>query len=256
MDLSTITPFVLTLDEEPNIRRVLEGLRWARRVLVVDSGSTDRTVEIARAHPNVEVRTRPFDSFAGQSEYALSLVETPWAMALDADYVVPPELVDEMRALPAQPVESGFHVPFEYLVLGRKLRGSLYPPRQVLFRKDLAGFEQDGHAHRVRVTGPSGWLRTSILHDDRKGLRRWLRNQAAYAEQEAAKLAASPMRELDWPDRLRATMVLGPPAVTLYCLFGRGLVLDGRAGLYYTAQRAVAEGILSLKLLGARRKRV
>jgi hypothetical protein len=50
-------------------------------------------------------------------------------------------------------------------------------------------------------------------------------------------------------------MVLGPPTVTLYCLFGRGLVLDGRAGLYYTAQRALAEGILSLKLMEARRKR-
>jgi hypothetical protein len=125
----------------------------------------------------------------------------------------------------------------------------------VLFRKGNARFEQDGHAHRVRVAGSSGWLRTPILHDDRKGFRRWLRNQAAYAEQEAAKLAAVPMRELDWPDRLRATMVLGPPTVTLYCLFGRGLVLDGRAGLYYTAQRALAEGILSLKLMEARRKR-
>ena len=255
MDLSAITPFVLTLDEEPNVGRVLDGLRWARRVLVVDSGSTDRTVEIARSHPNVEVRTRPFDSFAGQSNYALSLVETPWAMALDADYVVPPALVTEIAELPASPDVAGFFAPFEYLVLGRKLRGSLYPPRQVLFRKELAGFEQDGHAHRVRVAGPARSLSTPILHDDRKGLSRWLRNQAAYAKQEAAKLAASRMRELDWPDRLRATMVLGPPAVTLYCLFARGLVLDGRAGLYYTAQRAIAEGILSLKLLQARRKR-
>ena len=255
MNLADITPFVLTLDEEPNIGRVLDGLRWARRVLVVDSGSADRTVEIARSHPNVEVRTRPFDSFAGQSGYALGAVETPWAMALDADYVVPPALVAEIAALPAEPIETGFFVPFEYLVLGRKLRGSLYPPRQVLFRRELAAFEQDGHAHRVRVEGPSGSLRTPIRHDDRKGLRRWLRNQAAYAEQEAAKLAASPLRDLDWPDRLRATMVLGPPAITLYCLLGRGLVLDGRAGLYYTAQRAVAEGILSLKLMEARRKR-
>ena len=223
--------------------------------MVVDSGSADGTVEIARSRPNVEVLTRSFDSFAGQSDYALAAVETPWAMALDADYVVPAGLVAEIAALPPEPAENGYFVPFEYLVLGRKLRGSLYPPRQVLFRAKRAAFEQDGHAHRVRVAGPSGSLRTPILHDDRKSLRRWLRNQASYAEQEAAKLAASPMRELDWPDRLRATMVLGPPAVALYCLLGRGLVLDGRAGLYYTAQRAVAEGILSLKLMEARRKR-
>ena len=255
MDLSAITPFVLTLDEEPNIGRVLAGLRWARRVLVVDSGSSDRTVEIARSYPNVEVRSRSFDTPAGQSNYALATVETPWALALDADYVVPPALVEEIAALPEEPAESGYFAPFEYVVLGRKLRGSLYPPRQVLFRSDVAAFEQDGHTQRVRVAGTSGALRSPILHDDRKSLRRWLRNQAMYAEREAAKLAASPMRELGWPDRLRSTMVLGPPAVTLYCLFGRGLVLEGKAGLYYTAQRAVAEGMLSLKLMEARRKR-
>ena len=255
MDLSTITPFVLTLDEEPNIGRVLDGLRWARRVLVVDSGSADRTIEIASSYSNVEVRSRAFDSPAGQSNYALAAVETPWAMALDADYVVPPALVEEIAALPAEPAEGGFYAPFQYVVLGRRLRGSLYPPRQVLFRQALADFEQDGHTQRVRVAGISGSLRTPILHDDRKSLKRWLRNQSMYAAQEAAKLAASPLRDLAWPDRLRATMVLAPPAVALYCLFGRGLVLDGRAGLYYTAQRAVAEGILSLKLMEARTKR-
>lgn len=254
MDLSAITPFVLTLDEEPNIGRVLDGLRWAPRVLVVDSGSTDRTVEIATSYTNVEVRARAFDSFAGQSNHALAAVDTPWVLALDADYVVSPALVAEIEALPEEPIENGFLVPFEYLVLGRKLRGSLYPPRQVLFRKDGAAFAQDGHAHRVGVEGPIGSLRSPIVHDDRKRITRWLRNQAEYAEQEAVKLAAAPIRELGWADRLRVTMVLGPPAVALYCLFGKGLVLDGRAGLYYTAQRAVAEGILSLKLIEARRK--
>jgi hypothetical protein len=255
VELSAITPFVLTLDEEPNIGRVLEALRWAARVLVVDSGSADRTVEIARSYPNVDLRARSFDSFAGQSAFALQAIETPWTMALDADYVVPARLMEEIAALPDAPVENAFSVPFEYLALGRKLRGSLYPPRQVLFRTGLAAFEQDGHAHRVRVAGPSGALRTPIAHDDRKGIRRWLRNQATYAGQEAAKLAGSPIRELDWPDRLRSTMLLGPPAVALWCLVGRGLVLDGRAGLYYTAQRAVAEGMLSLKLMQARWKR-
>lgn len=254
MDLAAITPFVLTLDEEPNIGRVLDRLDWARRVFVLDSGSTDRTVEIAREYPNVEVRTRAFDSFAGQSNHALAGVDTPWAMALDADYLVPPALVAEIDALPEAPAESGFRVPFEYRVLGRTLRGSLYPPRVVLFRRDSGSFAQDGHAHRVRVDGRTGRLRTPIIHDDRKDLGRWLRNQAIYAQQEAAKLAATPRRELGWVDRLRRTAVLGPPVVTAWCLFGKGLLFQGRAGLYYTAQRAAAETILSLELLEARRR--
>jgi len=254
VDLSAITPFVLTLDEEPNIGRVLDRLGWARRVIVVDSGSTDRTVELAGAYANVEILTRAFDSFAGQSNYGLAAVETPWALALDADYILPEALVAEIRALPDEPRERGFLVPFEYRILGRTLRASLYPPRQVLFRRDAGSFLQDGHAHRVRVAGPTGRLRSPVLHDDRKDLGRWLRNQVAYAEVEAAKLTSTPLGELGWIDRLRRTAVLGPPAVTAWCLFAKGLVLDGRAGLYYTAQRAVAETILSLKLVEARKK--
>jgi glycosyltransferase involved in cell wall biosynthesis len=254
MDLTTITPFVLTLDEEPNIGRALDSLAWASRVLVVDSGSTDRTLEIAGSYSNVDLRVRAFDSAAGQSNYALGAVETPWVLALDADYVVPPELVAEIARLTDETGRSGYFVPFEYRVLGRILRSSLYPQRQVLFRKEAAIFEQDGHTQRVRVAGPTGRLRSAIVHDDRKDLGRWLRNQVEYAEREAAKLSAVRFGELGWMDRLRATLVLGPLAVTLYCLFARGLVLDGRAGLYYTAQRAVAEAILSLKLMEARRE--
>jgi hypothetical protein len=220
--------------------------------VVVDSGSRDRTLQIAAGFPNVDARTRAFDSFAGQSNHALSLVDTAWALALDADYIVPSALVAEIATLPEEPDESGFLVPFEYQVLGRKLRSTLYPPRQVLFRARSGAFEQDGHAHRVRVSGSTGRLRTAIVHDDRKDLARWLRNQSAYARDEAAKLAGTSIRDLPWVDRLRTTMVLGPPAVTLYCLFGRGLILDGRAGLYYTAQRAIAEAILSLELMEAR----
>ena len=254
MNLADVTPFVLTLDEEPNIARALDGLRWAPRVLVIDSGSTDGTLEIARGYPNVEVRTRVFDSFAGQSNHALACVATVWAMALDADYILPPGLVAEIAALPVDPAENGFEVGFRYVVLGRALRGSLYPPRTILFRARAGVFEQDGHAHRVRVPEPVGRLRTPVDHDDRKSLGRWLRNQAEYAEHEAEKLSAMPFRELGWADRLRWTL-LGPPAVAAHCLFARGLVLDGRAGLYYAAQRAVAESILSLRLLETRRRR-
>jgi glycosyltransferase involved in cell wall biosynthesis len=253
MDLTTITPFVLTLDEEPNIGRALESLAWAPRVLVVDSGSTDRTLEIAGSFANVEVRNRPFDSFADQSNHALNAIETEWVLALDADYVLPDSLVREIAMLPAEPSENGYLVPFEYRVLGRTLRRSLYPSREVLFRRRAGAFVQDGHAHRVRVDAPTGRLRSAIVHDDRKDLGRWLRNQAKYAEKEVAKLSGARLRDLGWMDRLRSTMVLGPPAVALYCLFARGLVLDGRAGLYYTTQRVVAEGILSLKLMEARR---
>jgi hypothetical protein len=92
-------------------------------------------------------------------------------------------------------------------------------------------------------------LRNRLLHDDRKSLERWLQSQARYQAYEAEKLIMRPWSELGWADRLRCTRVLGPPAVALHCLVGKGLVFDGKPGLLYTAQRITADLILSMYLL-------
>lgn len=243
-----VTGLVLTYNEEPNLGRVLDRLTWADRVVVLDSYSTDRTLEIARAYPNVDVRQRAFDSFAGQCNYGLGLVETEWTLSLDADYVLTPELVDEIAALPADPEAAGYEAPFTYVVGGRPLRGALYPPRTVLYRTDRATYHQDGHAHRVEVDGPVRPLEGRIWHDDRKPLASWLNAQRRYAAQEAAKLRATPPDQLGRSDRLRLTGVLGPVLAPLYALIVKGGLLDGRAGWHYALQRAYAETLLALHL--------
>lgn len=247
--LDRVTPVLLTLDEAPNIGRSLERLGWAERVVVVDSGSGDGTCEIIGGFANADLLQRPFDGHARQWSFALEQVETEWALTLDADYLVPKALVREIAAIPDDTVADGFRAGFRYVVLGEALDRSLYPPRQVLFRADRARVRQDGHTQRVEVEGPTGRLETPLLHDDRKPLDRWLRDQAAYARREAEKLASTPRSELGLPDRLRRTRVLGPPAVFLYCLLGKGLVLEGWAGWFYTMERTVAEAILSMALL-------
>jgi glycosyltransferase involved in cell wall biosynthesis len=133
-----ITPLILTFNEEANIGRVLERLRWAPRVVVLDSFSTDATLDIVGRFPNADVHQRAFDSFAGQCNYGLGLIDTPWVLSLDADYVLTPELVDEIAALPAEPDVDGFEAQFTYCIGGKPLRGTLYPPRTVLYRRDAA----------------------------------------------------------------------------------------------------------------------
>jgi glycosyltransferase involved in cell wall biosynthesis len=247
--LDRVTPLILTYNEEANLGRVLDGLAWARRIVVLDSFSTDATLEIARAHPNVEVHQRAFDSFAGQCNYGLGLIETDWVLSLDADYVCPPLLAEELRQLPEDPAEHGFKASFRYCVFGKPLRGTLYPPRTVLYRAASARYEQDGHAHRVRVDGPVGELRSVIDHDDRKPLPAWFAAQRRYAEQEADKLLATPPEALGRADRLRLKKWPAPVLAPLYALIARGGALDGKAGLYYALQRAFAEIALALCLL-------
>lgn len=249
MNLAEITPVVLTRDEEANLARTLSYLSWADEVLVVDSHSTDRTPEIARGFPNVRFLTRELDTLAGQSSFGLQQARTPWVLLFDADYVMPPEMVDELRELDPSPLVRGYVSAFVYAVGGRPLRASLYPARVVLLAREHASVWQDGHAHRVLVDGEIDRLRSRIIHDDRKPFSRFLQRQKRYMKQEAEKLRNADPRSLSLPGHLRRLVVVAPIAVLFHTLFVKGLVLDGRPGLLYAFERFVAELILSAELL-------
>jgi glycosyltransferase involved in cell wall biosynthesis len=247
--LDRITPLILTRDEEPNIERTLAQLAWARDVVLVDSVSTDATVQIARRFSNVRVFQREMDSLAGQGNLGLEQVRTPWAMVLDADYFVPAELVEELRALEPPPGVNAYRGSFVYAVGGRPLRASLYPPRVVLLRRDHARVFQDGHAHRVLVEGQTGELRARIVHDDRKSFARFLERQRRYMREEAEKLRTADPGSLGFSSRVRKLVVVAPFAVLFHTLFVKRVILDGVPGLRYAWERFVAEVILSRELL-------
>lgn len=244
---AALTAIVLTKDEEMNIRRCLEALSWVPRVLVVDSFSSDATADIARSFPNVEVTQRHFDSFAGQCNYALHSVDSEWVLSLDADYVVTDELRREISELQGSEAE-GYRAPFTYCIHGYPLRGTLYPPRTVLYRKSAARYEDFGHGHKVRIEGRIQDLTGRMLHDDRKPLSRWLENQIRYANQEADYLEKAPTGELSFIDRLRRAVVPAPLAVGFYTMLVKFCILDGWPGWHYTMQRVLAEVLISLEL--------
>ncbi len=251
-----ITPLILTFNEEANIGRVLERLTWAERVVVLDSFSTDATLDIVRRFPNVDVEQRAFDSFAGQCNYGLTLVGTEWVLSLDADYVLTPRLVGEIAALPVDPPESGFEVGFQYCIDGKPLRGTLYPPRVVLYRRSAAFYRQDGHAHRVEIDGPVGALTGLIQHDDRKPLGSWLAAQQKYAVQEVDKLLAAAPESLGLADKLRLRGGVAPVLAPLYALLAKKGILDGAAGWQYALQRTYAEILLALHLFERRNRAI
>ncbi|HBI15597.1 MAG TPA: glycosyl transferase [Desulfobulbaceae bacterium] len=256
--LERITPVILTLNEEANIGRVLARLSWARTIVVVDSFSTDGTMEILSEFSNVKVFKRRFDSHAGQWNFAIGEtgVQTPWVLALDADYVLTDGLVKELVALNPDSRVAGYRAGFRYCIFGKPLRGTLYPPVTVLYRREGARYIQDGHTQRIELPGSVEQLAAPILHDDRKPLSSWLWAQNRYMDLEAKVIKNKPWSALGKADKVRRLVVVAPALTFFYCLFVKGGVLDGYAGLYYAMQRSLAEVILSLKLIQARVGRI
>jgi len=247
--LKHITPLVLTYNESPNIKRALEKLTWAERIVVIDSGSTDNTLEIVDQYPQVEVFTREFDTHTHQWNYGLSQVTTEWVLSLDADYILPDTFITELQQLRPSADVDGYFAKFRYCVFGKPLKGTILPPRQLLFRRAQATYIDDGHTQLLSVNNRSEQLTQPIFHDDRKPLSRWLWAQNRYMVIEAKKLLSMPYSELSLADKLRKQKVLAPFAVFIYCLFLKRGVLDGWRGWYYALQRMFAETLLALKLM-------
>jgi len=248
---SEIAVLILTWNEQANLARTLDALQAFPKIVVLDSDSTDGTLEIARRYPNVRVCSRPFDRHAAQWNFGLTGcgIAAPWVLALDADYVLPACAVDEIAALAPPARVDGYWAKFRYCVDGKPLSGSLYPPVMILYRREGAVYVQDGHTQRISVRGDTLTLQSKVLHDDRKPWSAWLSSQHRYARLECEMLRAKRWSELSWKDRLRRMMFITPWLVPLYCLtIGRGL-LDGRRGILYARQRAIAEALLSAKLL-------
>ena len=249
--LSQVTPVIPTYNEAPNIARTLDALDWAKRVVVIDSYSDDETLDIIATYPNVQVYQRAFDCIANQWTHALESggIDTPWVLALDADYVLTEDHTNAIAALQPADGVNGYIANFRYCVNGKPLRSGIYPPRTTLFRKDQGYFWQDGHTQRLEVSGKLEHIAPPIMHDDRKSLRRWFASQQGYAAREADKILSGTAELAGLAYRIRKLRVVAPFVVVLHCLFIRGGILDGKVGWFYALQRGYAELLLSLELL-------
>ena len=179
-----LSAVILTKDEEANVGRCLEKLKWVPKVLVLDSGSTDGTERIAKSFPNVEWATRPFDTHATQWNHACDLAKTEWVLCLDADYILSDGIIREISDLRPGPEVCSYTARFVYCIEGKPLRGTIYPTKPVLLRWKKCRFEDEGHTQVPRVGTKTATLSNIIYHDDRKSLERWTANQREYARRE------------------------------------------------------------------------
>lgn len=243
-----LTVLILTFNEENNIGRVLAGVSWAKRIIVIDSFSDDATEEIVSEFKQAEFIQNEFKTHAQQWNFGLSLVNSKWVLSLDADYVLPESTRSQiLNALRGN--SWGYQAGFEYYVCGQKVHGSILPPRTVLFKAKSTKYFDDGHTQRLVRQGPVSPIQLTIAHDDRKPLSRWCRSQISYATKEAQKLSSLSFSEQRLNDKIRRLFIIAPPLVFLIVYIFRGGFLSGWRGLLYALQRLTAECLLSLFLV-------
>jgi glycosyltransferase involved in cell wall biosynthesis len=269
-----VSVLVPTLDEELNLPECLQSLTWADEVFVVDSFSHDRTVEIARAR-GVEVVQHAFESYSRQKNWALDNLpfRNDWVLIVDADERVTPELRCEIERAIDSAECDGYYLNRRFIFLGSWIRhAGWYPSWNLrLFRRGLGRYDdREVHEHVV-LDGRAGYLKSDLLHLDRRGLEAYIARHNRYSSLEAsARLKA----ERGAPDRARLPVsLLASPvqrkrflreriwphvpakAVALFMymyVFRRGF-LDGRAGLALCVVHAFQEFMVGLKLAELRR---
>lgn len=224
-----ITACVITLNEEDNIGRVLESLGGFPEVILLDSGSVDKTLEIASKFKNTTIHYRAFDNYIDQKNYCISLSKNDWILSLDADECITEKFWVEISSFPDiyWSTYCGFESPRLSFYLGKWIyHGGWYPNYQLrLFNRKFGKFEGVLVHEKVRIQGKSQKIHSPILHYSYKNISHHLKFINTYSS-----LAAE--------EKFRKGQKSGVVFAVLKCMFKFFSMyilklgfLDGRPGL-------------------------
>lgn len=229
---NALSVVLITLNEAANLPRTLESVRWAKEIVILDSGSTDETLEIAGQF-GARVFQESWKGFGPQKNSAIAHATGEWILSLDADEEVTPALAAEIQALLAgNPPFRAYRIPRLNHFLGRPLRhGGYWPdPKLRLFRRGAARFEDRPVHESMQSTCPVATLKNPLLHHCYAALDDYIEHMNRYSAAGAQMLVSAGRAPRSLPAFVFAAIV-NPAATFLYNYFFRLGFLDGREGL-------------------------
>lgn len=187
-----ISSFIICFNEGHQIERTLKSLDFSSEIIVVDSGSTDNTIEVCRKYTD-KIFIKPWEGFVKQKEYGLSLCTHDWVFNVDADEVVTPELAQEMLSAIKDNYYEGFFINRVVFHLGKWWRKGLWYPeyRLRLFKKSKTRWEGSDPHEKAVVSGPTKRLHGELLHYTYKDIH----DQILRLNRYSTTLAQNAMRE-------------------------------------------------------------
>ena len=267
---------LMTLNEEINLRDAINSFPRGTRIILYDSHSTDRTVELAKELGVVAVHTRKFDNFAAHQNWAVENIDfgegigKGWVYYTDADERMAPELWDQVCKAVENPGDKvAFEMRRKDYFLGTWIKHSSFYPCWFsrLFRPDKIRWERTGHVV-AKIDGPVGRLSEHFIHYPfSHGMSHWFNRHIYYSEREAHDMSlelAEPVRLGNLfgnPRERRRTlkhmfykMPFRPKIKFFVLYFLRMGFLDGRAGYHYARMQSTYEYIISLQRMEMKRR--
>lgn len=235
---------LITLNSEKTLKSVLEAVYWADEIVLVDSGSTDKTLEIARQF-NAKIVYRAFDGYGSQKNFATSQASNDWILSLDDDEILTPELQQEIQNLSLSTTDyNGFKIPRSLIFLGKLLKFSGEYKRLTLrlFNRKQGNWNAEYVHESVEVNGKIGILKHQILHDSYRDLTDYFNKFNKYTSLGAKTLAergktASSLK-----------IITRFPTTFLKIYLLKGSCLDGYAGFMWALLTAINPVVKYAKL--------
>jgi glycosyltransferase involved in cell wall biosynthesis len=229
----TISIVLITHNEEVNLGTTLESLKplvsnQDGEIIIVDSGSVDKTEQIARAY-SAKFFSEPWKGFAVQKNSAMEKAAMDWVLQLDADEALEPALATEIQAaLRSNPTVDGFFIPRKNFFLGRWIRyGGFYPDAKLrLIRRGAGKFEEQGAHPTIKIAGSTKTFKNALVHNAYPTLRGYIDHMNSYSSSGGELLAGKGYRGFSF-----IAIVVRPLLTFIYNYFVRMGYLDGREGL-------------------------
>ncbi len=241
MDLSVV---VITKNEEQNIGRCLESVKWADEIILVDTQSTDRTCEIAGKY-GARIFSPEWRGYGRAKREGVRLAKGRWILSVDADEEVSPELAEEIKGIMHNEANrSGFFMARRTNFLGRWIRHSGWSPDLVLrlFLKAEGNFDEAVVHEKVILNGETGYLRGKLLHYSYPNLEQYLEKFNRYTTLGAEEAFHRGKRSRWWD------IVVRPPVAFVKHYISRQGFRDGLEGFVISVMSSVAVLVKYAKL--------